>query len=218
MAKLTENEVRKLTEEFHGPQALGPLTWLVGEWEGNGGVDVSFHNKDSETGETGYFEKFRFYPIPKQENGQQEIEGLKYENTAWRHGEEAMNPFHDEVGYMLWDKKRGQVKRVVVFGRGIAILAGGDANPRDKKIKFTAKAGDPNYGILQNKYLSERAELKRFESTFEFNDDGTFSYEQTLVLKLAALDGKEMDHTDRNTLHLVKRFHPSSELATIKSA
>ncbi|MGH8319636.1 MAG: hypothetical protein ACREUL_16965, partial [Steroidobacteraceae bacterium] len=27
MAKLTENEVRKLTEEFHGPQALGPLTW-----------------------------------------------------------------------------------------------------------------------------------------------------------------------------------------------
>jgi len=215
MAELTEKEVRKLTEEFHGPQALGPLTWLVGEWEGNGGVDVSFHNKDNETGETGYFEKFRFYPIPKQENGQQELEGLKYENTAWRHGEEAMNPFHDEVGYMLWDKQRGQVKRVVVFGRGIAILAGGDANPRDKTITFTAKAGDRNYGILQNTYLSERAELKRFESTFALNDDGTFSYEQTLVLKLAALDGKEMDHTDKNTLHLVKRFHPSSELAAI---
>ena len=52
MATLTEKEVRKLEKEFHGPQALGPLTWLVGEWEGNGGVDVSFHNKDNETGET----------------------------------------------------------------------------------------------------------------------------------------------------------------------
>ena len=211
MAKLTEKEVHKLEKEFHGPQALGPLTWLVGEWEGNGGVDVSFHNKDDETGETGYFERFRFHPIPKQENGQQEIEGLKYENTAWRHGEEAMNPFHDEVGYMLWDKKLGQVKRVVVFGRGIAILAGGDAKPRDKILHFKATAGDPNYGILQNRYLSERAELKRFEGTFKLNDDGTFSYEQNLVLKLAALGGKELDHTDKNTLHLVKRYHPSIE-------
>ena len=212
MTKLSETEIRRLTEDYHGPRALGPLTWLVGEWEGNGGVDVSFHNKDNETGETGYFEKFRFSPIPKQENGQQELEGLKYENTAWRHGEESMNPFHDEVGYLLWDKRRGQVKRVVVFGRGIAILAGGDATPHDKTITFAAKAGDRNYGILQNTYLSERAELMRFTSTFALNDDGTFSYEQTLVLKLAALDGKEMDHTDKNTLRLVKRFHPSSEL------
>lgn len=59
-------------------------------------------------------------------------------------------------------------------------------------------------------------ELKRFESTFALNDDGTFSYEQTLGLKLAAFDGKEMDHTDKNTLHLLKRFHPSSELAAIR--
>lgn len=196
-----------------GPQLLGPLTWLVGEWEGNVGVDLSYHNKDDETTETGYFEKFSFRPIPKQENGKQEIEGLKYENVAWRHGEEAMNPFHDEVGYLLWDKALGQVKRAVVFGRGIAILAGGDANPRDKRMTFKAAVGDPNYGILQNKYLSQRAELSTFESTFMLNDDGTFSYDQTLVLKLAATGGKVMNHTDRNTLHLVKRFHPSAENA-----
>ncbi|WHZ18571.1 MAG: hypothetical protein OJF55_000720 [Rhodanobacteraceae bacterium] len=201
----------KAAKEIQGPQALGPLTWLVGEWEGNVGVDLSYHNKDDETSETGYFERFRFHPIPKQENGKQEIEGLKYENTAWRHGEEAMNPFHDEVGYMLWDKAMGQVMRVVVFGRGIAILAGGDAKPRDKKIQFKAKPGDANYGILQNKYLSQRAELKGFEGAFWLNDDGTFSYEQTLTLKLAAIGGKEMKHTDRNTLHLVKRYHPSAE-------
>lgn len=194
-----------------GPQALGPLTWLVGAWEGNVGVDLSYHNKDDETTETGYFERFNFHPIPRQENGQQELEGLKYDNQAWRHGEESMNPFHDEVGYLLWDKVRGQVMRAVVFGRGIAMLAGSSAKPRDKQVVFKAKPGDPNYGISQNKYLSQRAELRSFESTFKLNDDGTFSYDQTLVLKLAAIGGKEMRHTDRNTLHLVKRYHPSVE-------
>ena len=124
-----------------------------------------------------------------------------------------MNPFHDEVGYMLWDKAMGQVMRVVVFGRGIAILAGSAAKPRDKKINLKAKPDDPNYGILQNKYLSQRAELMGFQGAFWLNDDGTFSYEQTLELKLAAIGGKVMKHTDRNTLHLVKRLHPSAENA-----
>ncbi len=201
----------KKTTEIQGPQALGPLTWLVGEWEGNVGVDLSYHNKDDETSKTGYFERFRFHPIPTQVNGQQELEGLKYENTAWRHGEEAMNPFHDEVGYMLWDKTNGQVMRVVVFGRGIAILAGGSAKPHDCRIDFKATPGDANYGILQNQYLSQRAELVRFNGAFWLNDDGTFSYDQTLELKLAAIGGKVMKHTDRNTLHLVKRYHPSVE-------
>ena len=63
-----------------------------------------------------------FKPIPVQENGQQVLWGLHYGMTAWRHGEESMDPFHDEVGFLLWDKANGQVMRSVVFGRGIAIL------------------------------------------------------------------------------------------------
>lgn len=192
-----------------GPQRLGPLTPLVGEWEGNVGVDLSYHNKDDETTETGYFEKAWFKPIPTQENGQQALEGLKYGMVAWRHGEEAMDPFHDEIGYLLWDKKRGQVMRAVVFGRGIGILAGSSAKPRDKTIHFNATMGSPDYGIVQNKYLMERAEIRNFESTFTIGDDGTFSYTSDLLLKLAAI-GKEMHHTDRNTLHLVKRYHPNA--------
>jgi hypothetical protein len=138
------------------------------------------------------------------------MEGLNYKMTAWRHGEEAMDPFHDEVGYLLWDKANGQVMRAVVFGRGIAILAGSDAQARDRVLRFDATPGEASYGILQNKYLLQRAELKSFESIFTFNDDGTFSYTSDLVLKLAAT-GAEMHHTDRNTLHRVKRYHPSVE-------
>jgi len=192
-----------------GPQRLGPLTPLVGEWEGDDGVDLSYHNKDDVTGETGYFEKAWFHPIPLQENGKQTLEGLNYKMTAWRHGEEAMDPFHDEVGYLLWEKASGQVMRVVVFGRGIALIAGGSAKPRDRKLNFVAKPGDPSYGILQNKYLLERAELKGFDSTFTCNADGTLSYTSDLVLKLAAT-GQQMHHTDRNTLHRVASLHPGS--------
>lgn len=193
-----------------GPQKLGPLTPLVGEWEGDVGVDLSYHNKGDETSETGYFEHAWFRPIPTQENGQQSMDGVTYQMTAWRHGEEAMDPFHDEVGYLLWDKVNGQVMRSVVFGRGIAILAGSDAQARDEELHFNATPGEASYGILQNKYLMERAELKGFESIFTFGDDGTFSYTSDLILRLAAT-GEEMHHTDRNTLHRVKRYHPSVE-------
>lgn len=197
--------------EVLGPQRLGPLTRFVGDWEGDAGVDLSYHNKDDETGQTSYFEKAWFHPIPMQENGQQQLEGLKYGMVAWRHGEEAMEPFHDEVGYLLWDKQRGQVMRAVVFGRGIAILAGSSAGPRDRTLHFDATPGDPSYGISQNQYLIERAELRSFKSSFTFHEDGSLSYSSDLVLKLAALGGKEMHHTDRNTLRLVKRIHPGSD-------
>lgn len=196
--------------EISGPQKLGPLTPLVGEWEGDIGVDLSYHNKDDETTKTGYFERAWFRPIPIVENGHQTMEGLNYEMTAWRHGEEAMDPFHDEVGYLLWDKANGQIMRCFAVPRGLAILAGSSAKPRDKSLTFKAVPGSTSYGLSQNKYLLERAAAIAYDSTFRFNDDGTFSYTSDLVLKLAATGG-EMHHTDQNTLHRVKRIHPSAE-------
>ena len=193
-----------------GPQKLGPLTPLVGDWEGDVGVDLSYHNKDDETSKTGYFEKAWFRPIPVVENGDQTMQGLNYEMTAWRHGEEAMDPFHDEVGYMLWEKSTGQVMRCFAVPRGIAILAGGTAGPHDKSLTFTAEPGDMSYGLVQNKHLLERATLGTLTTTFTFKDDGTLHYTSDLSLKLAAT-GKEMHHTDTNTLHRVKRIHPSAE-------
>lgn len=189
--------------KLQGPRRLGPLTPLVGDWEGNAGVDVSYRHQIDKTTQTSYFEKFSFQPIPTQHNGDQDIEGLKYTNQAWRHGEEAMNPFHDEVGYMLWDEVRGQIMRAVVFGRGISILAGGDGEEYGKVLHFKATPDDPNYGILQNKYLSERAQLTNFESVFTFDGEDTFSYDQLLVLKMTEFGGETMDHTDKNTLHRI---------------
>ncbi|MGH9765026.1 MAG: heme-binding beta-barrel domain-containing protein [Blastocatellia bacterium] len=181
---------------------LGPLEPLVGEWEGNVGIDISYHNKGDETAETGYFEKAWFRPIPVIENGKQSMHGLKYAMTAWRHGEESMDPFHDEVGYLLWEAGTGQIMRCFAVPRGLAILAGGSATPGSKILRFKATPGSPSYGLAQNKYLLERATCRGFESKFTLNNDGTFSYTSDLLLQLAAT-GVEMHHTDRNTLHRV---------------
>jgi len=189
--------------KIQGFRRLGPLTPLVGTWEGNTGEDVSFRHQHEKIISTSYFERFSFAPIPVQNNGDQVLEGLKYTNQAWRHGEETMDPFHDEVGYLLWDEVRGQVLRAVCFGRGISILAGGDAEAYSTVLPFRSEVGDPNYGILQNKYLSERAQLVRFESIFTFDDEDTFHYDQTLVLKMTEFNGATMDHVDTNTLHRV---------------
>ena len=77
-------------------------------------------------------------------------------------------------------------------------------------LRLDAAPSELCYGILQNKYLLERAEIRDFKSGFTINDDGTISYTSGLVLKLAAT-GEEMHHTDKNTLHRVKRYHPSAE-------
>lgn len=179
---------------------LGPLAPLLGKWEGNGGLDVSFHNDDNHIEETTYFEKASFSRIPIVENGEQTMHGLNYQMTAWRHGEEDMDPFHDEVGYLLWEESTGQVLRCFAVPRGIAILAGGSATAESTTLHFDAVPGDPTYGLVQNKYLIQKAEAIDYKSSFTLNDDGTLSYTSDLVLKLAAMGGETMHHTDHNTL------------------
>jgi hypothetical protein len=105
-----------------------------------------------------------------------------------------MDPFHDEAGYLLWDKANGQVVRCFAVPRGPAILVGGDAEARERELTFRATPGSEDYGLCQNKHLLHRARATAFESTFTFNDDGTFSYTSDLVLKLAATGEDRPQH------------------------
>jgi len=182
---------------------LGPLAPLLGTWEGNVGLDVSYHYGDADTVETGYFERATFRRIPRVENGQQSMHGLNYQMTAWRHGQEALDPFHDEVGYVLWHEDTGHVMRCFAVPRGIGILAGGHATADATVLQFNADPASPTYGLVQNPHLSDRARILSFDATFTIEDDSTFSYTSDLVIRLHALGGDEMHHTDRNTLHRV---------------
>ena len=181
---------------------LGPLAPLVGTWEGDQGLDVSYHHADGEVGETEYFERVTFSSFGPVENGRQTLYGLDYRTAAWRKGEEHLDPFHTEVGYWLWDAAAGQVMRAFMVPRGAVLIAGGDATMDATELVMRAELGSATYGVLSNRYLDENARTVLYEVTIRFDGTDTWSYEEDTVLEMSVLDG-QLHHTDRNTLHRV---------------
>ena len=176
----------------------GPLAGLIGEWEGDQGVDFSFHNVEGEVGETKYREKVSMKPFGPVDNGTQHLYGLDYRMAAWRGEEE--NPFHTEVGYWLWDGAAGEVMRCFVVPRGSMVLAGGTAKATDTSFSLEATVGDEVYGILSNKYLAAKARTDKYTCTVTINGD-TWSYDETTHYHHAIAG--QIQHTDRNTLRKV---------------
>ena len=181
----------------------GPLAGLIGTWEGAQGIDVSFHNEKGKIGETGFFERTTFKPFGPVANGAQELYGLDYRTTAWRTGEEHLNPFHTEVGYWLWDAEHGQVMRCFMVPRGSVIIAGGGAAAAAREFTMSAKLGLATYGILSNEYLNKNARTVQFDVTIKIDGD-SFSYDETTVYEHYTTKEPVL-HTDRNTLTLVSR-------------
>jgi hypothetical protein len=177
----------------------GPLGGLVGTWEGDQGLDVSFHNDLGKVAETVYREKTTFKPFGPVDNGPQILYGLDYRTAAWRGDEE--NPFHTECGYWLWDARDSQVMRCFMVPRGSTVIAGGRAAASDTSFVLEADLGSTTYGILSNKYLDEFARTTRYDATITIEGD-TFRYDETTTVE----HSKSTDlilHTDRNTLRRV---------------
>ncbi len=57
------------------------------------------------------------------ENGPQVLYGLRYATIAWPINED--EPFHEEVGYWLWDAESLQVMRCFIVPRGVTVNAEG---------------------------------------------------------------------------------------------
>ncbi|MHB8319929.1 MAG: heme-binding beta-barrel domain-containing protein [Acidimicrobiales bacterium] len=178
---------------------LGPLEGLVGSWEGEDGLDVSYANSVDKILETPYREKVTFLAFGPVENGSQVLYGLDYRMEAWREG--GGDPFHAEVGYWLWDAAAGQVMRCFMVPRGVVVLAGGQATPGDRTFHLEADIGSTSYGILSNQFLATAARTTRYEVSVNVGD-ATFSYEETTTIEHARVE-RTVLHTDRNTLRRV---------------
>jgi len=177
---------------------LGPLRPLAGTWEGDKGVDVSrIHGEEKETK---YREKAVFEALGPVVNGPQVLYGLRYSMTAWRLGEE--DPFHEELGYWLWDEGNGQVLRCFMVPRGVLVNAGGDVEADSKSFHLEAEVGSETYGILSNKYLDESYKTMKYLLDVSIGDDGSFSYSEDTQLWIPVNEAI-FHHTDRNTLHKV---------------
>jgi hypothetical protein len=179
----------------------GPLAGLIGEWESDmGGLDAAYSHSKGEVLQTPYLEKLTMKPFGPVDNGNQHLYGLDYKSAMWRGDED--NPFHTEVGYWLWDGATGEVMRGFVVPRGITVLAGGTAAADAKSFTLAARPGDPNYSIGENKYLSQHASTLSYDVTITVNDDGSWSYDETTMLKMDEFP-EPFAHTDHNTLRKV---------------
>jgi len=181
---------------------FGPLAQLAGEWEGTGGVDVSYHHAEGEAGDTRYREHITFKPFGPVDNGSQSLYGLDYKMAAWRTGEE--DPFHTEVGYWLWDSDLGHVMRGFVIPRGSVILAGGEVSPDATSFTLRADSDSDEYGICSNTYLFNNSRCISY--VFNLSVDGdSLTYDQDSVLEMNEYD-EPYHHTDTNSLRRVESF------------
>ena len=62
----------------------GPLAALVGEWQGEGGLDTAFSHSRGEVFQTPYLEKVTMKPFGPVDNGSQHLYGLDYKTAMWR--------------------------------------------------------------------------------------------------------------------------------------
>jgi hypothetical protein len=178
----------------------GPLAELIGEWEGDGGLDTAFSHSRNEVIDTPYREKVSMKPFGPVDNGRQALYGLDYKTAMWRGDEE--NPFHTEVGYWLWDAATGEVLRGFVVPRGITVLAGGTAAADATSFTMRAELGGVNYTVGENQYLAKNASTVSYDVTITINADNSWSYAETTMLRMNEF-AELFAHTDHNTLRRV---------------
>ena len=187
------NEAQNIDDDI--VKNLGPLAPLAGTWEGDKGMDMAPSREGP--AETPYREHLTLVPMGPVVNGPQVLYGLRYATTAWPLGEE--DPFHEELGYWLWDPAAKQVLRCFMVPRAVNVMAGGTVEPDAKEFELLAEIGSETYGVLSNQFLDQAFKTVRYELKVTINPDGSFSYAEDTQLKIHGEEGI-FHHTDQNTL------------------
>ncbi len=183
---------------------LGPLAPLLGTWEGSKGTDLAPSDEvedDRELATSKYRERMVFEPTGRVDNHEQQLYGLRYSTKAWRLG--ADDPFHEELGYWMWDAASKLVIRCFMPPRGLTVLAGGAAEPDARSFALEAKAGSETFGICSSPFLIGEFKTVRYTLNVDFPDENTLHYEEHTWLQMKGR--KELfDHSDQNTLKRVE--------------
>lgn len=122
-----------------------------------------------------------------------------WKSDGWTGDNVAPDPFHEEVGYFIWDAERKQVMKSFIVPRGIAVNAGGTAEADSKEFFLAADCGDETYGVCSNKFLYQEFKTVRYEVTFKKLDENTFSYDEDTTIKMKDR-GELFHHTETNVM------------------
>ena len=183
---------------------LGPLAPLAGVWEGKRGLDVNPKPEGPE--KDAYYERYELHPIDPQANGPQLLYGLRYHTHILRPNKP--ETFHDQVGYWLWEPATGAVILTLTIPRGQIAMAIGQAAPDARRFEAHCEFGSPTNGTCSIAFLDHAFRTLSYHIAVTVNGDGTWSYEQDTLLKIAGTD-ELFHHTDRNTLRKVAEPTPN---------
>jgi hypothetical protein len=176
----------------------GPLTALIGSWEGDKGLDVAPEPDGSE--ESPYTETLDFTAIGGLDNAEsQRLVCLRYQQIVRRKSNGEV--FHDQTGYWMWDAGESIVMQSIAIPRAVCVVAGGQyVSSRDAgasvRLEVAAKLGDPDWGITQSPFMRDNARTLEFRHDLSV-EGGVLSYRETTVLDIY---GRRFDHTDANEL------------------
>ncbi|MCX2981110.1 DUF1794 domain-containing protein [Halieaceae bacterium IMCC14734] len=174
----------------------GPLSSLVGVWQGNQGVDVAPEPDSDEV--SPYYEVLTFEAAGDVTNAEEQtLSVVRYHQVVHRKSNDEV--FHDQVGYWLWDSATGVICQTLTIPRAVTLLAGGTAQSSGETTVIEVKAvdGSDTWGIVQSPFMREKARTTEFQHKITVTGD-TLVYSETTVLEIY---GKAAyPHTDGNTL------------------
>ncbi|MCF6312579.1 MAG: heme-binding beta-barrel domain-containing protein [Verrucomicrobiales bacterium] len=177
----------------------GPLTGLIGTWQGTRGLDVS-PEPDDGTEINPYYETITFEAAGDVDNAEsQKLIVVRYHQVVQRKSNDEI--FHDQVGHWMWDPKTGVVMQSLSIPRGVCLVAGGEAKTDDDTttLNVAAKLGDPDWGIVESPFMRDNASTLEYRHQMIISPD-RLSYDQTTVLDIY---GRRFDHTDKSVLNKV---------------
>ncbi|WP_429738725.1 heme-binding beta-barrel domain-containing protein [Enterovibrio makurazakiensis] len=175
---------------------FGPLAGLVGTWKSvdSGGVDVAPGQEGTKQGKGGpsvkpFYETITFTAAADATNASdQYLVSLYYEQEVFKKEDNAK--FHDQRGYLIYDKVNQVVYNSFCVPRAVCIVTQGDAG---NNIQFsTAKEG-----MAQSQYMFENATTSDFTMVLDFSEKDILRYTQTTSLNIY---DKPFSHSDSSTL------------------
>jgi hypothetical protein len=178
----------------------GPLVGLIGTWKSapNGGVDVAPGQAGSTVGQgnpavSPYYETITYTPAGGAVNASdQQLAALYYRQQVFAKIDNKQ--FHDQTGYLIYDKIGQKVYDTFCIPRGVCVVA--ESAPGTTMTLKTMTLKTQSNGVAQTQYMLNNDLTKAFSITFKLSGN-TLKYEQTTDLQVY---GNPFSHTDSDTL------------------
>jgi hypothetical protein len=174
----------------------GPLTDLIGSWEGKKGEDLAPDPDGTEV--NSYYENIVFKGVGETENAESQLlSAVFYTQEVRRNSNDEQ--IHHETGYWLWEQGSETVMHSLTIPRGLCVLASGDFETSTDNVVLNVSAAisEQDWQIIQSPFMTKNAKMKSYVQQVKVSKE-TLCYSQTMILDIY---GKEFEHTDNNTLN-----------------